>query len=391
MNAMHSSQAVSSQPGSQAANNRISQRVASIDWMRGFVMILMIIDHASMAFDGHHVSEDSAMYANAATMALPAAEFFTRWITHLCAPTFVFLMGTSLALSVERRVVKGVDPWEIDKSMLTRGLIIALLDPTLISFGSGRWTFGVLFAIGVSMICMVPLRRLPTWALLSISVGWMVLGEIVTGWFWTPPGNSSVLAALSVANYGSDTLVIKYPVIPWLAISILGWVFGRHLIRYAAGLSKASGRNVLWICGCLSLVVIAVVRGIGRYGDMFLHRADNSWQQWLHVSKYPPSLTYYSLELGILFLCLALLRTLELRIGVRENGVFYVFGQTAMFFYIVHRLLFEVPATYFGLRGFDGLTATYGISAVTLVLLYPACLWYRRIKAAHPRSLLKYL
>ncbi|HMD21406.1 MAG TPA: hypothetical protein VKH40_13855, partial [Alloacidobacterium sp.] len=195
----------------------------------------------------------------------------------------------------------------------------------------------------------------------------------------------------TVANYGGDTLVIKYPVIPWLAISILGWVFGRHLIRFAAGQSKVSGRNVLWICGAASLIVFAFVRGIGGYGDMFLHRADNSWQQWLHVSKYPPSLTYYSLELGILFLCLALLRTLELRIGVRENGVFYVFGQTAMFFYLVHRLVFEVSATYFGLRGFDGLAATYIIAAVMLVLLYPACLWYRTVKAAHPRSVLKYL
>jgi hypothetical protein len=129
-------------------------------------------------------------------------------------------------------------------------------------------------------------------------------------------------------------------------------------------------------------------RRIRRY---VLHRADNSWQQWLHVSKYPPSITYYSLELGILFLCLAFLRTLELRIGVRENGVFYVFGQTAMFFHIVHRMAFEAPATYFGLRGFDGVAATYIISAVMLLLLYPACLWYRRVKAAHPRSLLKCL
>lgn len=165
MDSTHSAPAPSSKPEGQTVDKRISRRVASIDWMRGFVMVLMIIDHASMAFDGHHISEDSAMYANAATTVLPAAEFFTRWITHICAPTFVFLMGTSLALSVERRVVKGVDAWEIDKSMLTRGAIIALLDPTLISLGSGRWTFGVLFAIGLSMICMVPLRRLPTWGL----------------------------------------------------------------------------------------------------------------------------------------------------------------------------------------------------------------------------------
>jgi len=126
-------------------------RIATVDWMRGLVMLLMVIDHASMAFDGSHLSEDSAMYPEAATMALPAAEFFTRWITHICAPTFVFLAGTALALSVERKVAKGANAWEIDKQILTRGAIIALLDPTIVSLGSGRWTFQVLLAIGLSM------------------------------------------------------------------------------------------------------------------------------------------------------------------------------------------------------------------------------------------------
>ena len=370
---------------------RTSQRIATIDWMRGLVMILMILDHASMAFDAHHLDHDSAMYPDATTMALPGAEFFPRWLAHLCAASFVFLMGASLALSVERRVVKGVNAWEIDKGILTRGAIIALFDLTLISFGSGRWTFGVLMAIGVSMMCMALLRRLPTWGLLVMALDWIGLGEIVTGWFWTPPGNSSWLAAFTVANYSSPTIIFKYPILPWLAVTILGWVFGRHLIRFAAGQSKVSGKNVLWICGAAGLLVFAIVRGINGYGNMFLYRADNSWQQWLHVSKYPPSLAYYSLELGILFLCLALLRTIEVRIGVRENGVFYVFGQTAMFYYLVHRLAFETPATYLGLRGFDGLTATYGVAVAMLVLLYPMCRWYRTVKAAHPRSILKYL
>jgi uncharacterized membrane protein len=370
---------------------RLSQRVACIDWMRGLVMILMVIDHAAMAFNSFHLDEDSAMYENASTMALPGAEMFTRWMTHLCAPSFVFLAGTALALSVERKVVRKVNSWEIDRGILMRGLIIALLDPTLISLGSGRLTFQVLLAIGVSMICMVPLRRLPTWALVTLSLGWMVFGEVVTGWFWTPPGSSSVLAAFTIATYGSKFMIIKYPVIPWLAIMALGWVFGRHLIRFAAGQSTVSGKRVLWISGVAGLLVFAVVRGAAGYGDMFLHRADGSWQQWLHISKYPPSLSYYSLELGILCLCLALLRTIEMRIGVRENGIFYVFGQTAMFYYLVHRLIFETLATYFGLRGFDGLAATYGAAAIMVIALYPACLWYRRVKAAHPRSILKYL
>jgi uncharacterized membrane protein len=375
----------------RSPNERISRRVASVDWMRGLVMILMVIDHAAMAFNGHHLDLDSAVYPNAGITDLPAAEFFTRWMTHLCAPSFVFLAGAALALSVERRVMKGMNAWEIDKGMLIRGAIIAAMDPTIISLASGRWTFQVLFAIGVSMIFMAPLRRLPTWALMTLSLGWIALGEVVTGWFWTPPGNSSALAAFTVATYGSPPLNIKYAVFPWLAVMVLGWVFGRHLIRFAAGESSVSGKNVLWFCGAAGLLIFSVVRGIGAYGDMFLHRADNSWQQWLHISKYPPSLTYYALELGILFLCLALLRTLEERIGIRENGFFYVFGQTSMFYYLAHRLTFETAATWFGLRGFDGIGATYGAAAVMIALLYPACRWYRSLKAAHPQSLLKYL
>ena len=82
---------------------------------------------------------------------------------------------------------------------------------------------------------------------------------------------------------------------------------------------------------------------------------------------------------------------LEPKIGVRPNGVLLVFGQTAMFFYLVHRLAFEVPATYFGLRGVGGLSTTYVVAAVMLVALYPACRWYRTVKAAHPTSVLKYL
>ncbi len=148
---------------------------------------------------------------------------------------------------------------------------------------------------------------------------------------------------------------------------------------------------MLWLSGAAGLAVFAVFRYLAGYGDMFLNRTGDRWQQWLHVSKYPPSLTYCALELGILYLCLALLRTIEPRIGVRDNGVFLVFGQTAMFFYIVHRLVLEVPATWFGLRGVGDLATTYWVSAVLLVLLYPACLWYRKFKAAHPDSVLKYL
>jgi uncharacterized membrane protein len=353
-------------------------------------MILMVIDHSSMAFDGKHVAEDSAIYANSETMALPGGEFFTRWITHLCAPTFVFLAGTALAVSVERRVSKGVGAWEIDKAILVRGAIIAALDPTIISLGSGRWTFQVLFAIGLSMMCMAPLRRLPSWVLLSLALGWMVLGEIPTSWAWQPPGSAAPLAAFTMATYGNDTMVVKYPLLPWLAMMVLGWVFGRDVLRFGAGQGGISPKKVLWIAGFGALAVFGLVRSYQGYGDMFLHRADNSWQQWLHVSKYPPSLSFTALELGLFCVCLAVLMTIEPIIGVRKNGILLVFGQTAMFFYLVHRLALEVPATYFGLRGAGNLTTTYTVSAALLVALYPACRWFRMFKMEHSGSVLKY-
>jgi len=367
------------------------ERVAAIDWMRGVVMILMVIDHASMAFDGEHIAHDSAFFPDAGTMALPTAEFLTRWITHLCAPTFVFLAGTSLAISIERRVARGLPAWDIDRNILIRGAIIALLDLTVVSLGSGRWTFGVLYAIGVSMMCMAGLRRLPTWGLCAVAIAWMALGELVVGAVWNPPGSTSITAALTVGYYRSDSLFIIYPFVHWLAIMMLGWVFGRHVIRYASGQSRVSGKAVLWVAGVAALLVFAAVRYSAGYGDMFLHRADGSWQQWLHVSKYPPSIAYLGLELGILFLCLAFLRTIEPHIGARRNGLLLVFGETAMFYYLVHRLVLEVPATWFGLRGAGDITTTYVVSAVLIALLYPACLWYRSFKKAHPDTFLKYL
>jgi uncharacterized membrane protein len=369
-----------------------TQRIASIDWMRGIVMVIMLIDHASMAFDGRHgeVAMDSARFPDAATAVLPAFAFFTRWIAHICAPTFVLLAGTALALSVERKVARGINGWEIDKGMLIRGLIITLIDPTLISLGSGHWNIGVLSAIGLSMISMALLRRLPTTALLALAIGWMVFGELITGLVWTPPGSSSVIAAIFIANYAGKNLLIHYPFIPWLAMMMLGWVFGRHIVEFNSGKSVISPKKILFIAGIILLALFFIVRSFRGYGDMFLHRADNSWQQWLHVSKYPPSLTYYGLELGLLALCLALLIWIEPKVGVRPNGPLLVFGQTAMFFYLVHRLVLEIPATYFGLRGFGDISTTYIIWALLLVPLYYACLWYRKVKTANPDSFLKY-
>ena len=368
------------------------QRLASLDWMRGFVMILMIIDHASMAFNGSRLAIDSAgMYVIGTT--LPLDQFLTRWISHICAPTFVFLAGTALALSVERRLSRGKSSWSIDRDILIRGLFIALLDPTLISLGSGLFTFQVLYAIGVAMMLLVPLRRLPGWLLLTLSLAWMACGELITALFWNPEaGLRSVVAALTVGIYFQPDLKIVYPLFPWLAIMVLGWVFGQYLARYRSGVQVlVSPIRLLCGTGLILLGIFALVRGTNDYGNMFLLRQDGSLVQWLFVSKYPPSLSFMSLELGLMFLCLALFMAVENKITVRRNGPLLVFGQTALFFYLVHRLVLEGIAHWLDYRGFGDLEETYIISTVMLVALYPLCLWYRKIKQSYPQSLLRFI
>ena len=369
-----------------------NKRIAAIDWMRGFVMIIMVLDHVSMAYNKDHISSDSAASYVIGT-PLPAFEFFTRWISHLCAPVFVFLAGTALAISVERKLSRGFDSKAIDKDIVIRGAFIALLDPTITSFFSGKLIFQVLYAIGVAMMCMAFFRRLSTTHLLIIAMAWILGGELLTAQFWFAQGQEqSVGVALLIGKYYSPDLSISYAVVPWLCVMILGWVFGRYILDYGDGKVAMSPAKLLFFLGSAALATFVAIRYGNEYGNMFLLKEDNSWQQWLHVSKYPPSASFIMLELGLMAVILSMMIKLEQKIGVRTNGVLLVFGQTSMIFYLVHRILLTGTATYAGLNDFTNLTSTYIITGILLVLLYPFCLWYRGFKAKHPDSVwLKYL
>jgi uncharacterized membrane protein len=369
-----------------------SQRIAAIDWMRGFVMIIMVLDHVSMAYNSNHLAKDSAANYIAGT-PLPAIEFMTRWISHICAPVFVFLAGTALAISVERKLSKGFDSKGIDKDILIRGAFIALLDPTLVSIFGGKFTFQVLYAIGIAMMCMAFFRRLSSRALIVAALAWIVGGEWVTSQFWGfDIASQSVVSALFFAKYYSSELSISYAFVPWLSVMILGWVFGRFILDYGQGKTRLSPASLLFLLGSLALIAFVLIRYVNGYGNMELYRDDFSWQQWLHVSKYPPSASFIFLELGLMSIILAGMIKLEPLIGTRPNGVLLVFGQTSMMFYLVHRLFLTGTANFGGLDDFTDLPTTYLITLVMLVLLYPFCVWYRSFKAKHPDSIwLKYL
>ena len=347
-------------------------------------MVLMAIDHASGAFNaGRLFTDASFMYEPGS--ALPAAQFLTRWVTHLCAPSFLFLAGTALAMSVERRRQAGLS---VDGHIAVRGLLLIAVEVGWMCWAwELRWVgvfLQVLYAIGGGLLLMIPLRRLPAVWLAAIGIALAVGCEAVIGLLSGDGAPSPAIALLLTGGAISDSVLVVYPVLPWLAMMVLGWAFGRHLA------SGGRAEPVLWIGGLAALALFAVVRGLDGYGNMLLHRADGSLVQWLHVSKYPPSLSFTALELGIMALVLAALFRLERRIAKPPTWSL-VLGQAALFFYLLHIHLLELAAHALGMRKGGGLVETYLAAAAVIVLLFPLCWWWRGYKLRHPNSLARFI
>ena len=366
------------------------KRLVIIDVMRGCVIVLMAFDHASGLFNaGRYVTDSAAFYQTGSV--IPTAQFLFRWMTHLCAPTFLFLAGWSLALSVKRREDRALPDGQTDLYLLRRGLFILLLDPLWMSIGFGYGiVFQVLYAIGGGLCCMILLRRLDPYALVTLSIILLLSGEALAALVVPPGGREApgIAAAFLVTGgrIGSRAYVL-YPLLPWLGYMILGWGVGRL---------TADGRlpctpYLFSRIGIAALVVYIVVRGFNGYGNMLLGRDDGSLLQWLHVSKYPPSLSFAALELGIMFLCLALLLALYRNRSAAQWAPLTVFGQTPLFFYILHVHLLSAGAWVLGLQRKGGLIETFLATLAVLLVLYPACRLYRRLKLSRRYGLLRYL
>ena len=375
------------QPHNRAAHSL--QRIPAVDAMRGLVMVLMTVDHASYAFNAQRYVTDSMIWYQPGS-AIPAAQFLLRWVTHLCAPTFVFLAGLGLAFSIARKRADGIVDRRVDVDLLLRGLFIIALDPLWMSFGfGGKTVFQVLYAIGGGLCCMVVLRRMGTHALLGIGLVLMVGGEAAAGLaVWLGGGEQAgpIGACLATGGKLGAMGVVLYPLLPWLAYMILGFGWGRLMV------AGSVNRPVLGFAvgGIVLLAMFAVIRGLNGYGNMLLYRDNWGLLQWLHVSKYPPSLSFALMTLGLMGILLALLTRIY---GKGPNFVFdplLVFGRAPLFFYLLHVHLLTGAAVLLGLWKKSGLLETFLAAGAVLALLYPLCRWYSKIKTAYPRSILRF-
>jgi uncharacterized membrane protein len=265
-------------------------------------MVVMAVDHCDLFYNSHHAAGDSAGFRQPFPLSPP--DFLTRWCTHLCAPSFVFLAGAGMAISAANSARRGHSAASIDRYLLQRGLVLFGIEVFYLSLmsssmhGSPAVFLQVIYALGACMIAMTPLRRLSSSGLVIGAAALLVVCEVAYGQFAGGDYSLPTLLALLPGRWsprgdGFDApLTVLYPALPWLPAMMLGWAFGRRLA------SDREPMRPLWLGGLALLVLFAVVRGADGFGNMGMHRRDASALEWLNCSKYPPSIAFFAMELG---------------------------------------------------------------------------------------------
>jgi uncharacterized membrane protein len=383
------------------------KRLPSIDIARGLVMVIMALDHAR---DLLHV--DAAQLPTDLATTTPLL-FFTRWITHLCAPSFVFLSGTSAWLWLESTPDKAAGR----RFLLTRGLALVGIEFTIVNFGMffdprfRTLIFEVIATIGAGMVLLSFLSRLPLKVIIVLAVliifGHDLLDAVDAPTQPAPKLLYSLLFALNVFPFDSDrVLVVAYPILPWLGIMLAGFAAGRIFT-----LPTPRRKTIFIRSGLAALALFILLRWINRYGDPFPWTAQKNglftFLSFLNVNKYPPSLLFTLVTLGILLLVLAAAEGRD----NRATRWLLVYGRVPLFYFIVHFYLIHLIlilvdlaqghpwatidfSTNFGRPKGGGLPigGVYLVWGAVVLTMYPLSRWYGRYKAAHrEKKWLRYL
>ena len=370
-----------------------SARLDAVDVLRGLVMILMAIDHVR-DFVGPQV--DFRLDVGKTSAAL----FFTRWITHFCAPVFVLLAGTSAFLQAAR----GKSRSELSRFLLTRGAWLVLLEITVIRIG---WTFDlgyhitplqVIWAIGWSMIALAGLVHLPVRVVTAIGLAMIAGHNLLDG---VSVDRGSALAVVWSVLHESRPfepapghfVFVAYPLVPWIGVMAAGYGLGALLEA-----DPGARRSRLFKLGAAVSLAFVVVRLINVYGDPAPWTPQGSaigtLLSFLNCRKYPPSLSYLLMTLGPALLVLGALEGRELP----GKKFLLAFGRAPLFYYILHLFLIHASAAvlHYAIHGpkvftwqhpmglpeeaQHGLPFVYGYTLAVVLLLYPLCRWFADLK-----------
>lgn len=351
-----------------------------MDALRGAIIVLMALDHANHFIARSKLEPElwADLFPN--YLGSPPLTFLTRLVTHLAAPGFFFLMGAGMIMLSRSRRRQGWSEWQITRHFLLRGALLILLQFTLENYA---WSlkeslgiyFGVLYALGGVMIIGSLLLRLPPiWlALLSgtlIVATELLLPETRTGFIAYP-----VPLRLWLLPGIDGSLLVLYPLMPWLGVAALGMIFGCWLLQDA----PLAYKRAFWL-GAGALLIFIPLRLLGGFGNI-RPAAGEDWIAFLNLVKYPPSITFLLLTLGTNLLLLALFSRLPAWI-LWPLGVF---GQVPLFFYISHLFLYGFWGQLVDPAG-TGILRMLPYWIAGLLILWPLCLLYGRFKHSRPAN-----
>jgi len=375
-----------------------SSRIQSIDILRGIIIVIMGLDHvrdfiAPTLFAPEDVTQTTPIW------------FFTRWITHFCAPTFVLLAGTS-AFLYGKKVKKD----ELRKFLFTRGVWLILIELTVVHFA---WTFDfnfwfvqVIWVIGWSMIILA----LFTYVSRSVMIAFTVIVLLTHNLLDTIHVDSIWWFLFHEQNWyipiGSTSLAVVYPLFPWPAVMTLGYLLGEVFLE-----EETERNRKLAIMGSTVIAAFIIVRLINMYGDAHLWVPSErgglyTFLDFLNTSKYPPSLLFLAMTLGPALLVLSRLESWKGKIG----KFFLAFGRVPFFYYIIHFYLGHLMGIAYngllygewGILIFDdpntwpkdyvpNLVMVYVCWIILTIIMYFLCRWFMEVKRRRNEWWLKYL
>ncbi len=391
------------------------RRLQAVDALRGLVMIIMALDHTRDFFHAGAMLQQPTDLATTTPLL-----FFTRWITHLCAPVFVLLAGTSARLWLAQ---PGRTKAQLSRFLWTRGVWLVVVEIVVMRLAfdlSLDLQFPVLlltlFALGGSMIILAALIHLPLRVMAAISLATILLHNAFDGVRAAQFGSLAPLWTMlhqPAILLGGPVVVVGYPLMPWFAVMALGYCLGEVL----QSPPSAWRPRLRWLGVALTVCFLAV-RALNVYGDPSVWSSQSSPMftllSFLNTTKYPPSLSFLLMTLGPALVLLSLLggRTL------RDANPLLVFGRVPLFYFVGHFLLLHLlliaatlvrygsaampfllhaPPSMGGPKelfpsGFGyGLPATYAAWVTAVVLMYPLCRWFGRVRARRAHWLLSYL
>ncbi len=372
-----------------------SKRIESIDILRGLVIALMTIDHtrefflmASPLSDPMNLEETSA------------GVFFSRWLAHLCAPTFIFLAGISAYLYGQK-----VSRTTLSSFLLKRGIFLVLLEVTVINFA---WVFSfppsmlylqVIWAIGLSMIALAGIVWLPKLWVVIIAL-FLIAGHHLLSGIAFEGGVGKVLWSIlyerSIIQVADGTSArTSYPILPLIGIISLGYLYG---IIFSKNYRPEKRKSTLLISSLICVTLFVMLRFSNLYGEnnlfeVFSGDFTKTAMSFFNLTKYPPSLLFTLMTLSLSFLLLHYLDSLK---GLLKN-IILNFGRVPMFYYILHlyvlHIIYNITVFLVGVPMYSvpNIGVVWLISIATLALLYPAVTWFSALKERSNNQLLRYL